>query len=48
LLGVPGAGVAGYLLSQINQQKAETPAATTPAESETVDLGLKKIEDLEL
>jgi hypothetical protein len=49
LLGVPGAGIAGYLLSQMNQQK-ETPS-TSPAvvnDGETVDLGLKKIEDLEL
>lgn len=52
LLGMP-AGVAGYLLSQMNQQKAVQPAPVvlpTPSagEGETVDLGLKKIEDLEL
>lgn len=53
LLGVPGAGVAGYLLSQMNRQK-ESPAVVAPvpapvaSDSETVDLGLKKIEDLEL
>lgn len=50
LLGVPGAGVAGYLLSQMNQQKAAeaAPVIPSPSPDETVDLGLKKIEDLEL
>ena len=49
LLGVPGAGIAGYLLSQMNQKPAVTPASPAdPVETETVDLGLKKIEDLEL
>jgi hypothetical protein len=50
LLGVPGAGVAGYLLSQINQRKPVEAAPVVPPSSpaETVDLGLKKIEDLEL
>ena len=46
LLGIPGAGVAGYFLSQMNQQKSEQ--AVPNNDSETVDLGLKKIEDLEL
>lgn len=48
--GVPGAGVAGYLLSQMNQQRpVEAAPIMTPKDSgETVDLGLKKIEDLEL
>ena len=44
LLGIPGAGVAGYFLSQMNQQKTAVP----DNDGETVDLGLKKIEDLEL
>jgi hypothetical protein len=49
LLGVPGAGIAGYLLSQMNQKPAVTPSSPAdPVETETVDLGLKKIEDLEL
>jgi hypothetical protein len=49
LLGVPGAGIAGYLFSQMQSQKPAT-VTTSPAtnEGETVDLGLKKIEDLEL
>ncbi len=46
LFGIPGAGVAGYFLSQMNQPKANATAAQ--ADGETVDLGLKKIEDLEL
>jgi uncharacterized protein HemX len=50
LLGVPGAGIAGYLFSQIQSQKpaAVTTSPATQNEGETVDLGLKKIEDLEL
>jgi hypothetical protein len=44
LLGIPGAGIAGYLFSQMNQK--EPPA--TQQDGESVDLGLKKIEDLEL
>lgn len=46
LLGIPGAGIAGYVFSQMNQKPTVT---TSPInENETVDLGLKKIEDLEL
>lgn len=49
LLGIPGAGVAGYLVSQMNQQKTE-PASVPSVinDGETVELGLKKLEDLEL
>ena len=46
LLGVPGAGIAGYLFSQMQKPQ---PAVSQPAsDGETVDLGLKKFEELEL
>jgi len=45
LIGIPGAGVAGYLASQYLQK----PAAEVqpPAESEKVNLGLLRVEDLQ-
>ena len=39
--GVPGAGIAGYLLSQ----QSSTPTPPISVDSETVDIGLGKIED---
>lgn len=49
LVGIPGAGIAGYLFNQLqNQKPAEVAPVVSPKDGETVDLGLKKIEDLEL
>lgn len=49
LLGIPGAGIAGYLFNQLqNQKPAEAVRSVSSKDGETVDLGLKKIEDLEL
>ena len=39
---IPAAGLGGYLLNQ----QATKPAESTPVETETVDLGLLRIEDL--
>jgi hypothetical protein len=44
---VPAAGVAGYMLSQQQTPKPEPPAAQQPVETETVDLGLLRLEDLQ-
>ena len=47
LLGVPGAGVAGYLLSKMQQPTQQQPALPPQVnDGETVDLGLSKFEDL--
>ena len=40
---IPAAGLGGYLLNQSQPQK---PAESTPIETETVDLGLLRLEDL--
>jgi hypothetical protein len=48
LLGIPGAGVAGYLLNQLQQRPQQQTIQQPQQTGETVDLGLKKIEDLEL
>jgi hypothetical protein len=37
LIGIPGAGIAGYLLSKLGDK----PAVTKPTEDNTVDLGLR-------
>jgi len=46
LLGIPGAGVAGYLFSKLSQQKPE-PVITPTDEDTTIGLGLRKFEELE-
>lgn len=48
LLGIPGAGIAGYLLNQLQQRPQQQTTQQPQPTGETVDLGLKKIEDLEL
>lgn len=45
LIGIPGAGVAGYLLSQM-ADKTEPPVVA-PVDDNTVGLGLSKLEDLQ-
>lgn len=45
MLGVPAAGVAGYLLSQAGD-KTPTAVSPTPTESFDVDLGLRRLKDL--
>lgn len=45
LIGIPGAGVAGYFLSKLTDK----PAATQPAKpttDDTVDIGLKRFSEL--
>jgi hypothetical protein len=42
LLGIPAAGVAGYLLSK----SMDKPGANQPTEDNTVDIGLRRIGDL--
>lgn len=45
LIGIPGAGIAGYAISQmLNRPEAVTPAPTSP--NTTVDIGLGRFEDL--
>jgi predicted phage tail protein len=44
---IPAAGVGGYLASQLLTPKAQPPAAQQPVETETVDLGLLRLEDLQ-
>ena len=43
---IPAAGVGGYLASQMLTPKTQPPAAQQPVETETVDLGLLRLEDL--
>jgi hypothetical protein len=47
LLGIPGAGVAGYLFSKLSQQKPEPQVITPTDEDTTIGLGLRKFEELE-
>ena len=42
LIGIPGAGVAGYFLSKLTDK----PAATQPGTDDTVDIGLKRFSEL--
>lgn len=46
LIGIPGAGVAGYLLSKM-QSKPEPQVITPTDEDTTIGLGLRKFEELE-
>lgn len=43
---IPAAGAGGYLASQLLTPKTQLPAAQQPVETETVDLGLLRLEDL--
>lgn len=43
---IPAAGAGGYLASQLLTPKTQPPAAQQPVETETVDLGLLRLEDL--
>jgi hypothetical protein len=42
LIGIPGAGLAGYFLSKLTDK----PAATQPGTDDTVDIGLKRFSEL--
>jgi hypothetical protein len=44
MLGIPGAGIAGYLLSQMQQK--DKPVDVLPFTYETLDVGLSRIGDL--
>lgn len=46
LLGIPAAGAVGYLASQYLQNTSVVPP-TDSIETETIDLGLLRLEDLE-